>query len=84
MSVSKMTKIRQPLRALRLTEAHKVRDRLVDVVSPIAFGMSSEVAQHRVMKRSLRGKCGVRGHGVLSFSVVLARLTRELSCSRAQ
>jgi hypothetical protein len=57
MAVSKVRKVRQPLRALRLTEAHHVGYRLVDIAPPISFGMLSEMTQDGVMKRGLRGKC---------------------------
>lgn len=57
MPVSKVGEIRQPLRALRFTESHQIGYRLVDVAAAITFGMPSQMTQHGVMKRGLRGKC---------------------------
>jgi hypothetical protein len=57
MPISKVRKVRQPLRALRLAETHQVGHRLVDVAPPIAFGMLSEMTQNGVVKRGLRRKC---------------------------
>jgi len=53
-TVSKVSKICESLRALRRTQPHQVGYRFVDVAASITFWMLSQMTQHRMMEGGLR------------------------------